>query len=121
MLPNQHCHMLLPRNDTSHSGSGCIKVSPQIHPSPRTSNLLFVNAGSGFGFGGLDIVVAGQVAREDLPTTKAKAPSSKHVHEKRIATFHTYHIHPSIEYASRQRVKNRLSFRTRTLKPIVDG
>jgi hypothetical protein len=80
-----------------------------------------VNAGSGFGFGGLDTVVASQVAREDLSTTKAKAPSSKHVQKKRIATFHTCPIHPSIEYASRQRVKNRLSFRRRTPKPIADG
>jgi hypothetical protein len=30
------------------------------------------------GFGGLEVVVAGQVAHENLTTVKAKAPSSKH-------------------------------------------
>jgi hypothetical protein len=88
---------------------------------PRTSNLLFVNAGSSFGFVGLDTVVAGQVACEDLSTTKAKAPSSKHAQKIRTTTFHTCPIHPSIEYASRQRVKNHLSFKRKTPKPIADG
>jgi hypothetical protein len=41
-----------------------IEVFPQTYPSPCTSNLSSVNAGSGFGFGGLDVVAAGQVAHK---------------------------------------------------------
>jgi hypothetical protein len=54
-----------------------------------------MNAGSGFGFGGLDVVTIGQVVQEDLSTTKAKVPNSKHAHNiKTIASTPTPYISP---------------------------
>ncbi len=63
-----------------------IEVPLQIHLPPRTSDILFVNAGSDFGFGGLDIVATCQIAREDLSTAKAKASSLKHAQKRRTTT-----------------------------------
>lgn len=65
------------------------EVPPHTFLSPCTSDLSARNAGSSFGFRGLDVVATGQVAREDLSTAKEKAPSSKHAHKRRIAAFTT--------------------------------
>jgi hypothetical protein len=54
-----------------------LEVRPHTYPFPYTSGFLFRKVGSGFGFGGLDIVAVGQVAYEDLSTAKEKAPSLK--------------------------------------------
>jgi hypothetical protein len=54
-----------------------LKVTPHTYPFPCTSGFLSRKASLGFGFGGLDIVAVGQMAREDLLTTKEKTPSSK--------------------------------------------
>jgi len=45
-----------------------------------------VNAGSGFGFGGLDVVATCQIAHEDLSTAKVKASNSKHAQKRRTTT-----------------------------------
>ncbi len=55
-----------------------VEVPLQFHPFPHIPKFIFVDVGSGFGFGGLEIVAVGQVGREDLTTIKAKASSSKH-------------------------------------------
>ncbi len=52
-----------------------VEVPLQFHPSSHTLEFIFVDAGSGFGFGGLKNT-ASQVTCEDLTTVKAKAPSS---------------------------------------------
>jgi hypothetical protein len=62
-----------------------VKIPPQHHPSPHILEFIFVDANLGFGFGGLAAVASGQVAREDLTTIKAKAPSLKHTQKRRIA------------------------------------
>jgi hypothetical protein len=49
----------------------------------RTSNLLFTNVGLGIDLGGLDTIAARQVAREDIPATKARARSSKNIQRRK--------------------------------------
>jgi hypothetical protein len=48
--------------------------------------LLAISIGSRFGLGGLDAIVAGQVAREDHSATKVKASSSKHMQRRKPTT-----------------------------------
>jgi hypothetical protein len=38
-----------------------------------------MDVGLGYGFGGLEVAIAGQVVREDLTIATAKTSSSKHV------------------------------------------
>jgi hypothetical protein len=54
-----------------------LEVPLHTYHFPCTSSFLSRKAGLGSRFGGLDAVVAGQVAHEDLSTAKEKAPSSK--------------------------------------------
>jgi hypothetical protein len=49
-----------------------IEVPPQLHPFSRTPKFISVDVGTCFGFGGLEVVAASQVACEDLMTVKAK-------------------------------------------------
>jgi hypothetical protein len=53
-----------------------------------------VDVGSGFGFGGLEVVAIGQVVCEDLTTVKAKAPSSKHAQKRTTSSTPTTTIFP---------------------------
>jgi hypothetical protein len=48
----------------------------------RHHEFISVDAGLGFGFGGLEVAATNQIAYQDLTTTKAKAPSSKHAPKK---------------------------------------
>jgi len=53
----------------------------------RTSNPLFTNVSLGVDLGGLDTIAARQVTREDLPTAKARAPSSKTIQRRKPVAF----------------------------------
>jgi hypothetical protein len=55
-----------------------VEVPIQFHPFPHTLEFISMDAGLGFGFGGLEAAIVGQVAQKDLMTVKAKALSSKH-------------------------------------------
>ncbi len=55
-----------------------VEVPFQFHPSLHTPKFISMDVGSGYGFGGLEVAIAGQVVREDLMTVKAKSLSSKH-------------------------------------------
>jgi hypothetical protein len=69
-----------------------IKLISSIYPPPppkktsfpfHTPYSLFVGVGPSFGFGGLDTIVARQVAREDHSAAKARPPSSKQVQKRK--------------------------------------
>jgi len=64
-----------------------VEVPPQFHPSFGTPEFISMDVGLGYGFGGLELVIAGQVAREDLTIVKAKTLSSEHVQKRRIIAF----------------------------------
>ncbi len=61
-----------------------VKVPLQFHPSLRTPEFISMDVGSGYGFGGLEAAIAGQVVHEDLMIVKAKSLSSKHTQKRRI-------------------------------------
>ncbi len=63
-----------------------VEVPLQLHAFPRTPKFIFVDAGSGFGFGGLEATTAGQVVYEDLMTIKAKASSLKRAQKRKTIT-----------------------------------
>ncbi len=64
-----------------------VEVPLQFHPSFHTPEFISMDVGLGYGFGGLEVVIACQVAREDLTIVKAKTSSSKHVQKRRIIAF----------------------------------
>ncbi len=67
--------------DPSHPGT------PQTSIFSHISNALFTNVKLGFGFGGLDAIATRQVDREDHFATKARAPSSKHAHKRKLTAL----------------------------------
>jgi len=61
-----------------------VEVPLQFHPFLCTPEFISMDVGLGYGFGGLEAVIVGQVVREDFTTVKAKSLSSKHAHKRRI-------------------------------------